>query len=610
MNAHTFHIPVMGIGFTIDTPARVAPLGISSVISLVDDMLMEKMREFHSRQMNLPFQSISSKIEDFRAKRITAFLDLMDKAVKEKFEELKDSWHKKEGDFEKYMDMLPDKSELKLKFQQFIQEHSPKSIRDWLNIHLPSGSIDVNIMTKLDKENYNEEGKLPVEYNDAHAALRGFANSTVNSSIVLSAGMNPRLYSYLEEFPGFYPDSKGLFSKKIILKVSDYRSALIQGKYLAKKGLWVSEYRIESGLNCGGHAFATQGHLMGPILEDFKQNRAMLVEESFQLYAQALKNKNKPCPASPPEMRVTAQGGVGTAGEHQFLLEHYALDSVGWGSPFLLVPEVANIDDTTLQLLIDAKEDDLYLSNISPLGVPFNNLRGNSKDLEKEIHIATGKPGSACSKKYASLNSEFTEKPVCTASRQFQRLKIEELNHKQLSADEYNRAYKSITDKSCICVGLGTSALLVNNIESVTEGEGVSVCPGPNLAWFNQKTTLRGMAEHIYGRKNLIKRPGRPHMFLNELKMYIDYLENKIKETVHPVPAKQQEYFNAFGLNLHNGIEYYQKLYQSWSKKYKSENLSFPDALQSLRKRLDNLTRPANQFTPLPISTSKVNTSL
>lgn len=610
MNAHTFHIPVMGIGFTIDTPARVAPLGISSVISLVDDMLMEKMREFHSRQMNLPFQSISSKIEDFRAKRITAFLDLMDKAVKEKFEELKDSWHKKEGDFEKYMDMLPDKSELKLKFQQFIQEHSPKSIRDWLNIHLPSGSIDVNIMTKLDKENYNEEGKLPVEYNDAHAALRGFANSTVNSSIVLSAGMNPRLYSYLEEFPGFYPDSKGLFSKKIILKVSDYRSALIQGKYLAKKGLWVSEYRIESGLNCGGHAFATQGHLMGPILEDFKQNRAMLVEESFQLYAQALKNKNKPCPASPPEMRVTAQGGVGTAGEHQFLLEHYALDSVGWGSPFLLVPEVANIDDTTLQLLIDAKEDDLYLSNISPLGVPFNNLRGNSKDIEKEIHIATGKPGSACSKKYASLNSEFTEKPVCTASRQFQRLKIEELNHKQLSADEYNRAYKSITDKSCICVGLGTSALLVNNIETVTEGEGVSVCPGPNLAWFNQKTTLRGMAEHIYGRKNLIKRPGRPHMFLNELKMYIDYLENKIKETVHPVPAKQQEYFNAFGLNLHNGIEYYQKLYQSWSKKYKSENLSFPDALQSLRKRLDNLTRPANQFTPLPISTSKVNTSL
>ena len=60
--------------------------------------------------------------------------------------------------------------------------------------------------------------------------------------------------------------------KKIILKVSDYRSAIIQGKFFAKKGLWVSEYRIESGLNCGGHAFPTQGYLMGPILEEFKKN--------------------------------------------------------------------------------------------------------------------------------------------------------------------------------------------------------------------------------------------------------------------------------------------------------------------------------------------------
>ena len=44
--------------------------------------------------------------------------------------------------------------------------------------------------------------------------------------------------------------------------MSDFRSALIQGKFLAKKGLEVAEFRIESGLNCGGHAFATDGHLM------------------------------------------------------------------------------------------------------------------------------------------------------------------------------------------------------------------------------------------------------------------------------------------------------------------------------------------------------------
>ena len=71
--------------------------------------------------------------------------------------------------------------------------------------------------------------------------------------------MNPRLYSYIENFEDFFPTKNGIIKKKIILKVSDYRSALIQGKFLAKKGLWVSEYRIESGLNCGGHAFASDG---------------------------------------------------------------------------------------------------------------------------------------------------------------------------------------------------------------------------------------------------------------------------------------------------------------------------------------------------------------
>ena len=91
--------------------------------------------------------------------------------------------------------------------------------------------------------------KLPTEFNDAHAALRGYANSDLESSLILSAGMNPRLYSYMEQFDDFYPDENRYIKKKIVLKVSDYRSALIQGKFLAKKGLWVSEYRIESGLN-------------------------------------------------------------------------------------------------------------------------------------------------------------------------------------------------------------------------------------------------------------------------------------------------------------------------------------------------------------------------
>src|SRR5690606_1689650 len=103
------------------------------------------------------------------------------------------------------------------------------------------------IMTKVDRENYEKGKMLPKEFNDAHASLRGFAMSKLNSSLVLSAGLNPSLVSYMTTFDDFFPNAKGEIKKKIILKVSDYRSAIIQAKFFAKRGLWISEFRIESG---------------------------------------------------------------------------------------------------------------------------------------------------------------------------------------------------------------------------------------------------------------------------------------------------------------------------------------------------------------------------
>ena len=395
---HSFHIPVLGIGYSIDTPVKVAHLGISSVISLLDDMLMEKLREFYSKKFDIPFQAISEKIDDFRAKRITAYLNLVDKIARDKFEELKVTYDQKSSEFSRYIDMLHDSSHLKQKFEQLKQDWEKLDVKQWIQENLSMGDIDVNIMTKVDKENYRNNEKLPIEYNDGHAALRGFVKSDLSSSVVFSAGMSPRLYNYLESFDEFYPDQNFRLKKKITLKVSDHRSALIQGKYLAKKGLWVSEYRIESGLNCGGHAFPTTGYLLGPVLEEINRNREDLIKQTFGLLKVALKAKNRPCPEEPLEIKITAQGGVGTAEEHQFLADHYQLDSVGWGTPFLLVPEIVNVDEKTLKLLCDAKEEDLYISNISPLGVPFNNLRGNTKDIEKENYIGQNTPGNPCPK--------------------------------------------------------------------------------------------------------------------------------------------------------------------------------------------------------------------
>jgi hypothetical protein len=91
-------------------------------------------------------------------------------------------------------------------------------------------------MTKLDKNNYTKAGDLIADGSDALAALKGYAKSELkNSSVVFSAGMNPRLYNYLEKFREFDAKGPGQFEKKIIIKVSDYRSALIQGNTWRRK---------------------------------------------------------------------------------------------------------------------------------------------------------------------------------------------------------------------------------------------------------------------------------------------------------------------------------------------------------------------------------------
>jgi hypothetical protein len=567
-NHHTFHIPVMGIGFTIDTPIKVAPLGISSVISLVDDTLIEKMRKLYSSKFQIPFTAITEKEKDHRAERITAYLNLVDKIVSEKFEGLKRSFEEKSDEFKKYFDLLPNVSSVKKMYQEFTETNTVKAdLRAWFDKHIHPGSIDVNIMTKLDKVNYHGDEKLSGEFNDAHAALRGYAQSTLRSSIVFSAGMNPRLYSYLENFEDFYPDQNGEIKKKIIMKVSDYRSAIIQGKFLAKKGLWVSEYRIESGLNCGGHAFATDGYLMGPILEEFKTNRSALRMTTHELLVESLQKKNRFAPSSPLPIRITAQGGVGTAEEHDYLIRQYELDSIGWGSPFLLVPEVTNVDDHTRRLLCEAKEEDLYLSNISPIGIPFNSLRGNTKDIEKQGYIDKGRPGSSCPRKHLQLNTEFGEKPMCMASREYQYLKLKQLDDKRLETDEYRKAFDAITEKSCICVGLGTPAMIVNGMDTKTEGPGVSVCPGPNIAYFTKTVTLKEMVDHIYGRTSIVDEQHRPHLFVKELKMYVDYIKAAIAEAPMPLSDKQLKYFQTFQQNLHSGIEYYRSLFDDFEEK-------------------------------------------
>ena len=586
---HLFHIPVMGVAYTIDTPLKVSQFGIDSVISLVDNVLLEKLRKVYSDKFNLPYQEITEKADDYMAKRITSYLNLINRLSQEKFESLKNNIQDKKNEITDYFEMLPDTSSLKKEFYDKWQNSNLEDLKKWLKTHLVPGSIDVNIMTKVDKENYKNGEKLPQEYNDAHAALRGYANSDLHSSLVLSAGMSPRLYGYIENFDDFYPDETGYIKKKIVLKVSDYRSALIQGKFLAKKGLWVSEYRIESGLNCGGHAFATDGFLMGPILEEFRNHRDSLREEVFGILSRALTGKNKPVPAEILPMTITAQGGVGTAEEQDFLIDYYRVDSVGWGSPFLLVPEATTVDDYTARELAKAEEDDLYLSDISPLGVPFNSLKTASATLKKLEKAQKGRPGSSCPKEYLVSNKEYTDRPICTASRQYQHLKLKDLEKMNLPESEYQKKYNKIIAPECLCVGLSEPAIITHQIDYKIKDNGVTVCPGPNMAYFDKITSLKEMVGHIYGRTNLLTQKYRPNMFVKELNLYLDYLKNQIEEMQDNIDAKQAKYLNKFTNNLENGIEYYNNLFSKVKTQFSDTTTEILADLEKGKKRLEEI---------------------
>ena len=90
---------------------------------------------------------------------------------------------------------------------------------------------------------------------------------------------------------------------------------------------------------------------------------------------------------------ITVQGGIGNNGEIRRLLEDFKLDRAGLASPFLLVPEATCIDEPTVELLKKAGKDELYLSGVSPIGVPFNNLKNSGSEICTKERIKKGAPG-------------------------------------------------------------------------------------------------------------------------------------------------------------------------------------------------------------------------
>jgi hypothetical protein len=413
----------------------------------------------------------------------------------------------------------------------------------------------MNLMTKVDRDAYQDGMKQAPELSDALSGLRGFARSKLRSAVVFSAGLNPRLYNYMTEFDDFYPDDRGELRKKIILKVSDFRSALIQGKFLAKRGLWVSEFRIESGLNCGGHTFPSAGKLLGPILHEFKKKRSELTETLHTMRNKGLRDRDRLEVEDPADIRITVQGGIGTAGEHQTIIDQFDVDSAGWGTPFLLVPEVTNVDDDHLKKLQEASGNDVYLSNSSPFGIPFWSLRTSDSENNRKLRIVNGKPGSACPKGYLALyNTEFSEEPICVASREYQVQKLAHLDEEGYTPEQLEVVREDVLAKTCLCRDLAGGVEDKNNFKNRSH---TSVCTGPNIVNFSRLASLREMVDHIYGRAQLISTTNRPHVFVREAELYVEFAQGELERFTLDLSTRKHSYFEEFRANLLEGLDYY-----------------------------------------------------
>ena len=129
-----------------------------------------------------------------------------------------------------------------------------------------------------------------------------------------------------------------------------------------------------------------------------------------------------------------------------------------------------------------------------------------------------------------------------------------------MSSQAFEKAKFAITEKSCLCVGLANASYLENDIKIKGQAQGVVICPGPNMAYFDKEVSLSDMVGHIYGNKSVLTTNDRPNLFVKELKMYVDYFRNEIENISGEITNAQFKKWNTFKTNILEGIEYYNTL--------------------------------------------------
>ena len=195
------------------------------------------------------------------------------------------------------------------------------------------------------------------------------------------------------------------------------------------------------------------------------------------------------------------------------------------------------------------------------------------------------KIGSTCPKAFLMSDKQFTDKPICTASTEFLIKKFSTISELNISDSEKDELKIKTSEKVCLCEHLGNSALLALGIQKRGQTP-QAICPGPNIVWFNKDYTLQEMVNHIYGRGESLVPKDRPHMFCQEVELYVNYFENLLQTT--ELNETGINYLKVFKENLESGMDYILEIANK--EPFENENLkSITPFVTDQRKRLNIL---------------------
>ena len=544
----------MGTGFSIDSALNIARYGISSTVSVVDD-LMCRDAHIHHAIVNGDTYFPPAEGENQIVAHIRDYLEYIDGVIQRDSAQLRSSpLEDTVGGLGRYYELLPPESELSGLYNEWQDATGERKaeLEATLRSAAVPAEIDVNVMVLVNRTPYVKGEPVPYDQADAFTAVQGFAEADINGSIVFSAGLNPKLYSYAADTGAFYPSEDGKTSKHVTLKVSDYRSAESQGRMFAKKGILVSEFRIESGENCGGHTFATKGKGMGPTLQEFVDNKDALYDMLVKLANKARKKRDIPLLGESEGFRVTYQGGLQSHDEVALLKNLYGIDGYGTGSSSLLVDEIANLDTEHVERLALARRDGFKHGGSSPTGIDFWILKSSQAEIDRQARVANGDFGYACTKGFLKLEPKMSDVPICTASKAYERKAVDFIEELDLSDEDRATLFDQVTDKLSICKMLGHGAEI--NYGNA-EGKTPIVCSGPSAADFDRSYTLEEFMGHFYGIGDDIRAKERQngHVFVNELEIMIDSYSDVVDR--HQLALRLQENPRAAEIEANLGIK-------------------------------------------------------